>query len=294
MSVPGENLAQRLERGELMFYPRCPFGLPSEIERLFLESQDLGGAAHKNISYDPLTGRLHGFAHRTSEQTAQLRVILAKFSHAVVSWLRAQLPRYAPQWELDRVSFRPLEEATRNLRLHARNDLLHIDAFPTRPTNGWRILRVFANLNRTDSRVWVTSDPFARLLEQYGQAAGLPTRGFTLARAVDFFRQVPHLFRPGKRSHSEYDLFMLRFHNFLKTHEEFQERSVKRLWSFPPLSGWMAMTDALSHAVLRGRYALEHSFFISPASLALPDESPPALLARICGFPVLPQKSQAA
>ena len=41
------------------------------------------------------------------------------------------------------MSYRPVEEATRKLRLKARNDLLHVDAFPTRPTNGWRILRCF-------------------------------------------------------------------------------------------------------------------------------------------------------
>jgi hypothetical protein len=40
------------------------------------------------------------------------------------------------------------------------------------------------------------------------------------------------------------------------------------------------MTDACSHAVLRGRFALEHSFFVSPSVLAVPEESPAALLAR--------------
>jgi hypothetical protein len=34
--------------------------------------------------------------------------------------------------------------------------------------------------------------------------------------------------------------------------------------------------------VLRGRYALEHSYFISPAALAVPDESPEALLRQTC------------
>jgi hypothetical protein len=50
---------------------------------------------------------------------------------------------------------------------------------------------------------------------------------------------------------------------------------------------WLAMTDTASHSVLRGRYALEQTFFINPATLALPDESPPALLAKMCGQPVL-------
>jgi hypothetical protein len=39
--------------------------------------------------------------------------------------------------------------------------------------------------------------------------------------------------------------------------------------------------------VLRGRFALEHSYFLAPRSLALPAESPPALLGRACGRAVL-------
>ena len=33
-------------------------------------------------------------------------------------------------------------------------------------------------------------------------------------------------------------------------------------------------TGRLSHAELRGQYALEHSFFVAPESLVLPAESP--------------------
>ena len=55
----------------------------------------------------------------------------------------------------------------------------------------------------------------------------------------------------------------------------------------PRRAAWLAFTDVCSHAVLRGRYALEHSYFVAPEALALPDESPPALLARACGMPVL-------
>jgi hypothetical protein len=79
---------------------------------------------------------------------------------------------------------------------------------------------------------------------------------------------------------------MLRFHNFLKTNEEFQDRCRKRIWNFPPGSAWMVMTDTVSHAALRGRFALEHSYFIAPQTLALPHESPAALLERACGMPV--------
>ena len=80
---------------------------------------------------------------------------------------------------------------------------------------------------------------------------------------------------------------MLRFHDHLKANAGFQEREPKCIWKFPTGAVWLAMTDTCSHAVLSGRYALEHSYFISPETLALPEESPAALLSKACGRPVL-------
>ena len=93
--------------------------------------------------------------------------------------------------------------------------------------------------------------------------------------------------QPGRQQRSIYDSFMLRFHNFLKMHDVFQERGPKRYHTFLPGSAWLAMTDTTSYAVLRGQYALEHSYFVAPESLVLPELSPPVVLARTCGLPVL-------
>jgi hypothetical protein len=286
---PGSGEAsaeERLERGEVLFYPQCPFPVPQGDDHQFLLDQALASRAHKNISYDPRTGRANGFRRDSALQAERLRRLLADFAQDVTAWVAQALPRYAGSWRLDMVSYRPEEEATRKLRLKARNDLLHVDAFPTRPTNGWRILRCFVNINPTEPRVWVTSDPFARLLERFGAAAGLPG-----AHGSDWGRRlrdgVVRLFHPGRPARSAYDAFMLRFHDYLKANEAFQERGPKQFWKFPPGSAWLALTDTCSHAVLRGRYALEHSYFVAPQSLALPDESPAALLERACGRPVL-------
>jgi hypothetical protein len=163
--------------------------------------------------------------------------------------------------------------------------LLHIDAFPSRPTNGYRILRLFANVNLTEPRVWVTSDPFPKLLERYGQKAGLPGDGSPWLRRVG--QGMIGLFRRGRPRRSAYDAFMLRFHNFLKTNHRFQEHCPKRFWHFQPGSAWLVLTDTASHAALRGRFALEHSYFMAPQTLALPDEAPAALLEQACGVSVL-------
>src|SRR6516225_1206618 len=171
----GCTLAERLERGDVIHYPVCPFPLPEGSDRQFLLDQQLGSRAHKNISYDPVQGKASGFRNQFPHQSARVRDLLAAFSRSTTLWLAGVLPEYAARWQLDRVSFRPEEEATRRLRLTARNDLLHVDAFPSRPTNGWRILRVFANVNLTEPRVWATSEPFGKLLQLYGNQVGLPS-----------------------------------------------------------------------------------------------------------------------
>lgn len=277
-ALPAEGPEERLERGEIVVYERCPFALPRGDDLLFLLAQRLSRWGHKNISYDPQTGRVSGFRQRSSAQADRLRRLLADFSASASVWLGEALPSYARAGRLDRASLRPEEEATRRLRQTARNDLLHIDAFPTRPTNGDRILRLFVNINPTEPRIWATSEPFARLLPRYGTAAGLPG---SIRDGGWVGSSLPSFLRPfAARGASGYDRFMLRFHNYLKMHDDFQERCPKRFWSFPPGSAWLAFTDGVSHAELRGRFALEHSFFIAAQGLALPGEAPAALLAR--------------
>jgi hypothetical protein len=260
--------------------------MPQEDSVGFLREQQLASRAHKNIGYDPHTGKTSGFLRHSPEHAERLCDLLAGFSEAVTGWLSKTLPRYAAGWQLDRVSFRPVEESTRKLRLTARNDLLHVDAFPSRPTNGWRILRCFVNVNPREPRLWITAETFPELLKRFGPEVGLPTgRGpGVLGRLRD---RVLGVFQPGRRRRSAYDSFMLRLHNFLKANADYQQHSRKRVWEFPPGSAWMVLTDTATHAALRGRYALEHSYFLAPHTLALPDESPAALLRRASGVDVL-------
>ncbi|MBI1831456.1 MAG: Kdo hydroxylase family protein [Planctomycetes bacterium] len=282
-----DSLEERLERGELITFEPCHFTLPSGDDLAFLMQQQLGGSAHKNISYNPADRAVSGFAMQSPEQADRLQALMSDFSHRASQWLGDLLPRYAAAWQLDRASLRPEEEATRKLRLTARNDLLHFDAFPSRPTRGWRILRLYVNINPTDDRVWLTSDTFAKVLEKYGEAVGLPG-----PQRDTWMRRLGHgilsLFQPNAPERSDYDDFMLRLHHFLKMDDEFQERAARKLWRFKPSTAWLLFSDTVSHAELRGQYALEHSFFVAPRTLALPDESPPALLERKSGVQVLP------
>lgn len=284
--APASSYEERLERSEIVYFPTCPIPLPEGGDRRFLLEQRLASSAHKNISYDPHGNRANGFKRQTDAQAERLRAMLATFSRDVTRWVADHLPHHSRNWRLDRVSYRPDEEATRQLRQTARNDLLHVDAFPSRPTQGHRILRFFVNVNPTEPRIWVTSDSFEQLLDRFGRQVGLPS-GEGPGWRYRLKENIVRLFQPKRARRSAYDAFMLRFHDFLKANEEFQEHCHKRYWTFAPGSAWMVFTDSVSHAVLRGRYALEHSYFVAPEALVLPELSPSAVLQKACGAPVL-------
>jgi hypothetical protein len=239
--------------------------------------QQLHGSSHKNISYNPANQSVSGFVQRSPVQADRLASLMGVFSQAMQAWLADVLPQYASAWQPDRASLRTEEEATRKLRLTARNDLLHFDAFPSRPTRGQRILRCYININPTDDRVWMTSETFAKVLAKYGDLVGLP-----IEHPSTWVRRLIGLFQPTASERTPYDEFMLRLHHFLKASDEFQERATRRIWHFKPGTAWLLFSDGISHAELRGQYALEHSFFVAPHALALPDESPAALLERKC------------
>lgn len=276
-----ETLAQRLERGELIHFPECPFAFLDDEDQEFLLQQKLRGSLHKNISFDVDRERLTGHQRVHAAQEKRLAGLLARFSERTELWLAEALPRYAANWRRERVSLSPTEEVTRCLRQKARNDLLHIDAFPTRPTKGRRILRFFVNVNPTDARIWLTAECFPKLLARFGKQVGLPT-DLRPGWWTKLRRRVLGAFEPKLRQTTPYDEFMHRLHDFLKLNDEFQEKSAKHLRSFAPGSAWLFFTDYLSYANLRGRSLLDQTFLVAPETLALPGESPLELLRHAC------------
>jgi hypothetical protein len=181
----------------------------------------------------------------------------------------------------DYASFRPVEEEGRDLPLHKRNDLLHVDAFPSRPTRGGRILRVFTNINPRRNRVWRTAGPFAWVARRYAASAGLREIADSGNR-----RRVMHLLHwlgLPVADRSAYDEFMLRFHDFLKGNGDFQRNSHAQLLDFPPMSTWLVFTDGVPHAVLSGQFALEQTFVVPPSAQVSPEDAPVRVLEKIAG-----------
>jgi hypothetical protein len=276
----------QLEAGDILYFPETPVPVPPDDLAFLLGQQQTDSTLHKNIAYKPNIDKLSGVDTKTADAVAvqRLRSIMRAYSQHVVEFLTEFLSPYRAKWRLDYASFRPQEEQGRDLPQRRRNDLLHTDAFPTRPTYGARILRFFNNIHPTRTRDWLVSDPFATVVRQFApeQIAPAPGNALTrtakgVGRAVGLGAAIPSIKR------SPYDDFMMRFHNFLKENARFQAECPKYPWQFPPGSSWMVYTDTVPHAVLAGQYALEQTLLVEPEALVTPETSPLKVLERMAG-----------
>ncbi len=278
-------LCTELEAGNILYFPHTPFDFPDDDVQFLLTRKQTDAAFHKNIAYRPAADRITGVDKSAGPDGDRLRAILRGYSQHSARFLGELLSPYAGKWKLDFASYRPLEERGRPARLRARNDLPHVDAFPTRPTNGDRILRLFTNLNPAQNRVWITSQTFDVVGPRFAKAIGLPRPGggSALQRA---FRKIATAARLPGASRSPYDDFMHRCHNAMKENAEFQEGCPKQRWEFPPHSTWIVFTDFVSHAVLEGQYALEQTFIVAREAMVRPENSPLAILESLAGYPL--------
>jgi hypothetical protein len=280
-----QNYRLVLERGDILFFPGGGFPLPASLLTDLTGATQDARSIHKNIAYKPHKDAVSGLVDRSEAE--RTRAAMRTYSGLALDFMRHILPDYARAWKVDYASFRSIEEQGRNLPLTKRNDLLHVDAFPTRPVFGDLILRCFTNVNPTEPRRWLTSDPFALLAEREAAAAGLsswaesagaPLAGLRRA-AVRTLRKtgIPLVDR------SPYDSFMLHFHDWLKANGDYQNNCRKYRFDLPPGSTWLVFTDVVPHAVLSGRLALEQTVIVSRKSLFNPEYAPSSILEKMAG-----------
>ncbi|MGH9663723.1 MAG: Kdo hydroxylase family protein [Bryobacteraceae bacterium] len=279
-----------LERGNILYFPRTPFELTASEREFLLTLRLTGGRLHKNIAYRPAQDRVSGVDHATTGVETKLREVMRSYSQRVIHFTGEVLPPYKNKWRLDYASFRPEEEEGRDLPHKKRNDLLHVDAFPSRPTQGDLILRVFTNINPQKSRAWVTSEPFEPLARQYAHDAGLGR--IAAGSALDGARRLLKSAGLPLADRSPYDRFMLGFHDYLKANAAYQECCAKYPFEFPPDSTWMVFTDVVPHSVLSGQYALEQTFIVGRDSLVEPEAAPVAILESLSGKRLAPVRRQ--
>jgi hypothetical protein len=156
---------------------------------------------------------------------------------------------------------------------------LHIDAFPSRPCGGERILRVFANVNPVEDRVWRVGEPFEAMAKTF-----LPR----IRRELPGSAQVLRALFVTKGRRTPYDHLMLGLHDRAKADLAYQRNCAQELVRMAPGTTWICFSDQVMHAAVSGQYMLEQTIHLPVAALYDPTRAPLAILERLTGRPLAP------
>ena len=261
-----------LESGRVLFLPNLAFVLESD-EVPFL-SPDAADNTRKSISFDPATGRCGGAA-LAGDDAARLAAMLDRYGRFSALLLQNLLPGYAPFLQRARTSFRPVEVEQRPQSVRHDDRRLHVDAFPTRPMHGRRILRVFSNVAPDGTlRHWNVGEPFDAFAAKF-----LPR----LPPAIPGSAWVFEALGVTKGRRSAYDRIMLGLHDAGKRDNQYQREAPHTPLAFPPGSTWIVYTDQVLHAALAGRFAFEQTFHLPIEAMAMPERAPLRVLERLTG-----------
>jgi hypothetical protein len=259
-----------LERGKVLYFPNLAFVPEQSCQELF--SSRLADQKTKNISYNPATLTVKGTLASERERPT-LQKMMAVFSATAAGFVLDLLSRYAGHIERARASYRPVEIAGREYSPLKDDKLLHIDAFPSTPTRGRRILRLFCNVNPSGKpRLWHIGEPFEALAEKFLPRLGRPMAPIAYLLAA---------FGATRGRRSAYDQLMLGLHNSVKRDAAYQASACYEELAFPAGSTWLCFTDQVVHAALAGQYALEQTFYLGIEGMADPTSSPLRILERM-------------
>ena len=265
-----ERCARELEAGGVLVLPRVAFAMTPDEAR-FLDVGWSDGKA-KNISVE--RAAIKGARGDASDLAALARMI-ARFALDATALIGSMFPRYAPHLKRARTSYRPHGASGRAVSWRKDDTRLHVDAFPSRPNRGERILRVFSNVNpRGEDRVWRVGETFETMARQLlpGVRPMYPGEAAALAAL-----------RVTKGPRSEYDHLMLGLHDRAKADLEYQKRCAQREARFAPGTTWICYSDQVMHAATSGQFMLEQTTHLPLAALYEPARSPLAVLERITG-----------
>jgi hypothetical protein len=261
-----------LESGKVLVFPRLGLGL--DAEEIGLTRLALADGNRKNITFDPVSGACSG-SNLADPERRLVERLLRRFSDRSVELVAGLMQGYARGLTRARTTYRPIEIKGREYSPRKDDRRLHVDAFPSRPTRGRRILRVFTNINPNgESRVWQVGETFQEFAQRYVAQLRAPNRLETwLLAALGITK--------GRRS--GYDQIMLQLHDKAKLDADYQAKAPHYDLAFPPGTTWICYTDQVLHAALAGRFALEQTFHVSPDVMLEPARSPLQVLERMTG-----------
>lgn len=264
-----------VEAGKVLYFPQLAFQL-SEQEKSLLRP-DIRDPKTRNISLN-VDGSIKGVAGDEATRQ-QVAVMVGRFREQATALIAGLFPQYMPVVRMAPTSYRPSQVETRAQSWRADDKRMHVDAFPSRPNYGERILRVFTNVNPDGQpRVWRVGEPFEDVARKF------------LPRAKPYVRwqaKALQMLHVTKSLRSEYDHLMLQMHDGMKGDPDYQKNAPQETVPFAAGSTWVCFSDQAVHAVMAGQYMLEQTLFLPPGSEYDTAASPLAILTRLKGHPLV-------
>ena len=272
LSVPRETLLAGVERGKVLYFPNLRFAIEGGEQALL--DPALADPNRKNISLEPNGGALHGVVGDAVTQSA-VRALIARYQTNARTLVDGLFPEYDGKLRVAPTSLRLHQVETRQTSWRKDDSRLHVDAFPSRPNYGERILRVFTNINPGSApRVWRVGEPFEDMAKRF-----LPH----IKPQMPGSAWLMNLLHVTKSLRSEYDHLMLNLHDSMKADLEYQKSSPQETMPFPPGCVWVCFSDQTSHAVMSGQFMMEQTFFLPVKAMAQPECAPLGILERLKG-----------
>lgn len=276
-SVVDTSAIDALEQGKVLFLPQLAFTLTAE-EQMLLTPQ-LVDAKRKNISFNPQTDRVNGVAG--DSKLPQVKALMVRHYQHSLRLIDGILPDYRAS----------LHSPANTLRLHPiaawrdatswRKDdsRLHVDAFPSRPNHGERILRIFSNIHpHGESRRWRVGEPFPVLAQRFiSRLKGYSPLGSWLQQRLGITKSY--------RTH--YDHLMLQLHDAMKADLRYQEQGPQVALELPAGSSWICFADQTPHAAMSGQFMMEQTFFLPVAGMRNPQNAPLTILEKLLQRPLV-------
>ncbi len=276
---PTRGVEDVVESGHVLAFARLAFAL-DESERRFLDPR-WAAAKAKNVSVRWPAGELRGAVGDGADLEA-LRATIVRFAAQSEALALRLFPHYRGHLRRGNTSFRPTEVAGRVRSWRQDDTRLHVDAFPSNPMQGTRLLRVFSNVNPNgEPRRWRVGEPFEAHARRYLGVMRRPLPGSAWLMAKTGIT---------KRRRSEYDHLMLQLHDRAKADAEFQRQSPQARVNFAPGTTWVCYSDQVLHAAMGGQHMLEQTFQLDAPHLAHPASAPLAILERLTGRALLSTK----
>ena len=263
-----------VEAGQVLHFPRLAFGLQPAEQKLL--SPALLAQGVRNISLDA-GGHLKGVAGSDSAQRT-VAALMGRFAQQARALVKGLFPAYDAHLRPAPTSLRPTQVSTRKQSVRADDRRLHVDAFPTRPNRGERILRVFSNINPAgEPRVWRVGEPFEDLARRYlPQVKPYSAWQARMLKGIGLTKSL----------RSEYDHLMLQLHDRMKMDDRYQREAPQHHVEFAAGSTWVCFSDHTLHAAMGGQYMLEQTFHLPLSAQYDPSASPLGILTRLAGRPL--------